>query len=515
MTLPKTRLSTAMSGSARETEGRLRNLFIKHRRPALALVMAVGFAIGLCGSLVACRAQIGQEQRLDALYDAAEVSFDRKPQREELACIQGQGGTLVAGHFYDDYPHYALVIGVEDDRGQLTGPVFSATSSGGRPQVSTFRKDDVDYLLYTVNGGGQGTTYGEGGLLAFDGTDFTWVWPMKGDLRQEDAQVWVEYQNYWEDRIPLPCPGGVEIFQGADNWRLYGQGSQWSFRERLQLTGGYHAPERVMNELRRVLEDRTKDQDNPWQASNTSAQWQIVQVTPGEETLCGQRYTLLACSALTGKEWLGMEALLCPTFWSGEEQLWPNLIRVVTGSEEEVRQALSEGNRQVETQRITMTTATGRNLSLELELEPLDQQPYCLAIEQIRVYEGDTPLQFMAVEDDMHTPDSFYRGLFLIRDSNIGAPDVRDLNFDGSPDLGLLAESSFPHNVSYVWFLWDEETSRFSFSTYLFSNPTLDEENQQVVERIRGDAGRPEEAVYVWTEDGTLEQISYRQLSWS
>ena len=128
MKLPKTRLSTAMSGSARETEGRVRNLFVKHRRPALALVMAVGFAIGLCGSLVACRAQVGQEQRLDALYDAAEVSFDGKPQREELACIQGQGGTLVAGHFYDDYPHCALVIGVEDDRGQLTGPVFSATS---------------------------------------------------------------------------------------------------------------------------------------------------------------------------------------------------------------------------------------------------------------------------------------------------------------------------------------------------------------------------------------------------
>lgn len=181
-----------------------------------------------------------------------------------------------------------------------------------------------------------------------------------------------------------------------------------------------------------------------------------------------------------------MEVLLCPTFWSGEEQLWPNLIRVVTGSEEEVRQALSEENRQVETERITMTTATGRNLSLELELEPLDQQPYCLAIEQIRVYEGDTPLQFMAVEDDVYTPDSFYQGLFLIRDPNIGEPDIRDLNFDGSPDLGLLAESSFPHNVSYVWFLWDEETSRFSFSTYLFSNPTLDVENRQVVEHIRG-----------------------------
>ena len=210
-----------------------------------------------------------------------------------------------------------------------------------------------------------------------------------------------------------------------------------------------------------------------------------------------------------------MEVLLCPTFWSGEEQLWPNLIRVVTGTEEEVRQAMSEENRQVETEQISITTASGRELSLELELEPLDQQPHCLAIEQIRVYEGDTPLRFMEVEEDMYTPDSFYRGLFLIRDSYIGEPDVRDLNFDGSPDLGLLAESAFPHNVSYAWFLWDEETSRFYFSAYLFFNPTLDAENRQVVEHIRGDAGRPEEAVYVWTEDGTLEQISYRQLSWS
>ena len=52
MTLPKTRLSTAMSGSAKETEGRLRTLFVKHRRPALVLVAVVALAIGLCGSLV-------------------------------------------------------------------------------------------------------------------------------------------------------------------------------------------------------------------------------------------------------------------------------------------------------------------------------------------------------------------------------------------------------------------------------------------------------------------------------
>lgn len=55
MKLPKTRLSTRMSGSAKATEQRLRHLFARHKRPALALVAAVALAIGLCGGLVACR----------------------------------------------------------------------------------------------------------------------------------------------------------------------------------------------------------------------------------------------------------------------------------------------------------------------------------------------------------------------------------------------------------------------------------------------------------------------------
>ena len=53
MSVHKTRLSTAMSGSASETEQRLRNLFARHKRPALLLVAVVALAIGLCGGLVA------------------------------------------------------------------------------------------------------------------------------------------------------------------------------------------------------------------------------------------------------------------------------------------------------------------------------------------------------------------------------------------------------------------------------------------------------------------------------
>lgn len=93
MTLPKTRLSTAMSGSAKETEGRVRNLFIKHRRPALGLVLAVGFAIGLCGSLVACRS----ETAISAAPAGEELAFVLTEPGEEtvpFADLLGLSGTV-------------------------------------------------------------------------------------------------------------------------------------------------------------------------------------------------------------------------------------------------------------------------------------------------------------------------------------------------------------------------------------------------------------------------------------
>ena len=72
MNVPHTRLSTRMSGSAKETEQRLRNLFARHKRPALLLVGMVTLAIGLCGGLVACRstAQAGSLTMDTQYYDA-------------------------------------------------------------------------------------------------------------------------------------------------------------------------------------------------------------------------------------------------------------------------------------------------------------------------------------------------------------------------------------------------------------------------------------------------------------
>ena len=53
--LPRSPLTTRLSGSARETEHRIRNIFQwkKKRPPVLVLVLAA-VIIALCGSLVSC-----------------------------------------------------------------------------------------------------------------------------------------------------------------------------------------------------------------------------------------------------------------------------------------------------------------------------------------------------------------------------------------------------------------------------------------------------------------------------
>ena len=61
--IPHTRFSTRLSGSARETEGRLRGLLRGgKKRPPAALLVLLALLIALCGSLVACREGMGEPE---------------------------------------------------------------------------------------------------------------------------------------------------------------------------------------------------------------------------------------------------------------------------------------------------------------------------------------------------------------------------------------------------------------------------------------------------------------------
>lgn len=207
--------------------------------------------------------------------------------RQVLAALPSQDVTLAAAVIMNQQTRYALAIGLVDNAsGALVAPIFQAASSGGLPHVTTFtRADGAQCLLYTANGMHQGYSYGEAGLVVLDGQDFTWVWPVEGDVRDESSQAYADYQAFWEHRKALLTPGGVEVFVENQEFGPYENSPvQWAPENSCSF---YPTAEDdlVMGaawQVRQWLEAFTRDIRNPWSANNTSAAWRILSLEPSE-----------------------------------------------------------------------------------------------------------------------------------------------------------------------------------------------------------------------------------------
>lgn len=300
---PHSPLTTRLSGSARETENRIRNIFQwkKKRPPALVLALAA-LVIVLCGSLVSCQegttfvsnvasGRVDQMALKDDLAEAAQTLFPSgviQPTSVELmAFTPGDDGNVALGAVcvQTDRSESLLALGVQDQlTGQLTAPVFATICTGSQPHVVTFNKDGESYLLYVANSIHLGLTYGEAGLIRYDGTDFTWVWPVEGDVREEDSQARKDYEAYWQEYKALMAPGGVDIFAQTDNAVINGDGPQW-VPDHNEIF--YPAPEDALPipvpwQVRNWLETFTRQDNNPLNANNTSALWSIQSLTQTE-----------------------------------------------------------------------------------------------------------------------------------------------------------------------------------------------------------------------------------------
>ena len=308
--IPRSPFATRLSGSARETEIRIRNIFQgPKKRPPVPIMLLAALLILSCGWLVSCQPEedgpsgsssgasssgpssppVKEEILLELLYQSAaeEHAFeDTVPvQKELMATLERDGRTLGAAAFTDKFGT-SLCVGVMDDRSEtLTAPAFHMAWQGSVPHVVTFDRDGTSCLLYTNSGAYQGYTYGEAGLIQFDGTGITWVWPVEGDIREEDSQARAGYDAYWEDHLALLSPGGVEIFAENKDYGPYaGSPVQWSPESSQQF---YPAPEDdlpigTLWNVRNWLEEFTRDSRNPWYASNTSALWRILSLTAGQ-----------------------------------------------------------------------------------------------------------------------------------------------------------------------------------------------------------------------------------------
>lgn len=91
-TLPRSPFATHLSGSAKETELRIRNIFQwKKKRPPLWLMVLVGAVILLCGSLVSCQSQAQNVSlSMDTQY------YDAKENYIEIPVLTGSGEGVTA-----------------------------------------------------------------------------------------------------------------------------------------------------------------------------------------------------------------------------------------------------------------------------------------------------------------------------------------------------------------------------------------------------------------------------------
>ena len=119
---------------------------------------------------------------------------------------------------------------------------------------------------------------------------------------------------------------------------------------------------------------------------------------------------------------------------------------------------------------------------------------------QIRVLDGDIPLQTITPEFPLPAPRTFdadtaaqvtppessYPSFGFSADSTFHSLDLRDVNFDGFPDLGLPCDTT--HNDVHAWYLWDPSSRQFQYAFALQGDLTVDQERQLLVEN-RWEAG--------------------------
>lgn len=122
-------------------------------------------------------------------------------------------------------------------------------------------------------------------------------------------------------------------------------------------------------------------------------------------------------------------------------------------------------------------------LTISLQLAESEGQ-YTKEVEKVQIYDGDRLLQTITKEDIPYVTDYAWDGLFLNEGNQVGMPDVRDLNFDGAEDFGLLAVSAYPHNVPYSYFFWNagEEIFEYQFTAFGPGWLQIDETQKCLVE---------------------------------
>lgn len=152
----------------------------------------------------------------------------------------------------------------------------------------------------------------------------------------------------------------------------------------------------------------------------------------------------------------------------------------------------------------TVEVAENRVLTVALDMKQLHDEYH--EVDRILVYDGEELIQTINQEDMPIPMDYAWDGLFVNKGYEVGEPDVRDVNFDGAEDFGLLAVSTYPNNVPYTYFVWNDEHNEFFYGFTLFGASALevDTENQWLIEHSHDGMGQYETPYTYTLRDGLM-----------
>ena len=150
----------------------------------------------------------------------------------------------------------------------------------------------------------------------------------------------------------------------------------------------------------------------------------------------------------------------------------------------------------------TVTVGPGRTLTLALRCPiPAPDDSSQLRYDQIQVLDGGTLLQ--TITPDSFTPDSraAFQG-FVAFSPLLDYVDVRDIDFDGSEDFGVLCDTT--HNEAHCWFVWDEASGSFRYLTTLGGRLEVLPETGQLVKGWWTDGPEPVYHALAYNSRGEL-----------
>lgn len=147
-----------------------------------------------------------------------------------------------------------------------------------------------------------------------------------------------------------------------------------------------------------------------------------------------------------------------------------------------------------------------KEITIKLDMILFENSNY--KINEILVYDGEEHIQTIQVPTEPFSEEYAWDGLFINMGNEIGEPDIRDVNFDGAEDFGLITVGRYPKNVPYCYFIWNEAKNCFEYGFTLFGSSalTINTELQLLIETSYDTKGETS-SFYDYVEGGSLTEI--------